>query len=194
MADSVLGQITPEIDEAALIFLLTQVGGIQGQNLGRQAIIRALFRGGITRFTELIALTDDDINTLDYVPHGEADAKPLSLADRKRLIAIMAYYHDVARESKELLMPTSGKLNKADCAFYRVSKVRTKNSIVPYYEELADQLAGWRKGIKYSTKDIPQFRDETQWFRYEEKLVSTMSSLGLEALLANRCELHITFA
>ena len=77
-------RLTDEVNRASIKYLLVKLGGIPAAQYAAHPITLALQDAGITVFTELITLTETDINTLEYTPHGGGDKIKLELAHRKR--------------------------------------------------------------------------------------------------------------
>jgi hypothetical protein len=189
-------------DEAAMAYCLIEILGIPTDVLdtGSHEILRALIESGISKFyDEFAVLGTDDIMNLPVpayggyaavlgvdaptvLPHGD---KKIGLLYGRQLCALLAYYHHVCVEEKQLVDVMT--LTKEGFDIFRMSLYSPQDPIVPFGKTILkstnNDLSAWQKSVKMDAKAYKEYRDESYWNQYKKHFITTLDSHALGHLI-----------
>ena len=147
-------------DEDRLHYALTQMCGVPENSpqapraYDQHDIVVALAYAGVTTFWgAFLTLTEDDIMLLELPPdpaNPHLGPVKLPLFNRRLLVCLGSYYHDLAREYVKRI--NVNRLSVQGFNDHRISKVRSKNPIVPCgiplpHSPTQMEMATWEKLI-----------------------------------------------
>ena len=177
----------PSTDAGKLKHALVELLGIAPNTYDDDDVTKALAYAGITRFNaDLIGLTELDIMSLTIPGAQVQDThRPLQTAMRRKLVILLAFYHAASRGRKGAISITTTTKQMYDS--FRVGEYDPNKEIVPWNTPDAvsknDELMQWKKTVRPSKGDYKEFRDEAQWTRTKERIITTLQAQGIAHLV-----------
>jgi len=152
---------------------------------------RALRNAGITGLHDFLELSANDYLDL-IVPKDPNTAgskeKILPILKRKKLSISWCMVHQWSRKVGWMVTPT--RISQAEFDDYRVSEYNPTEPVLPWKVPLpkqkdpaANELAAWRKNIRPSKQDFPEFKDEWRWAKTKEKTITALEASTLKHLI-----------
>jgi hypothetical protein len=167
-------------DKTALKYALVHLVGVDESKYDSDPIVTAFNNVGIQQFkNDFLCLSKEDIDNL--TTNG---VDPLPLLMRRRLQALLAFYHYACTQAKSEVSIV--RITRDVFDFFRTATFDPAAPIVPWTnavenrpDEKEKQLIEWRKIIKPSKSDYKDFRDDATWNSWKEFTTNTMQGHGL---------------
>ena len=172
--------------QAKLKYVLVTFLGVDDSTYVDNPITKALFRDGINGYDDLLAASEKDIEGLMVPGASDTDPpSPLSSAYKRKLHCAIAFHHHASRVAKGAINVMTS--TKAQYDIFRTSLYDSSKSVVPWNVGLSAStnadLILWKKTVRPSKSDFKEFRDERNWSRSKEHILTTLESMGLQHLV-----------
>ena len=167
-----------------LAALFHRGAGVPPANVFAYPPYQALLAQGINTLSEFMMMDLADFDKLTVPASPTVPERDLLISERKNLIALAAWYHDKCRDSGTLVNPKN--LQRADFLEYKITGLRLDKTIVHYSLSLntdSHALTSWRKTIRLSRQDYPQYRDEASFLKFREKYEAMARAHGIAHVL-----------
>ena len=144
----------------------------------------ALVENGVDKFEEeFMFLTAEHINALECTDKASGDRVPLSMGDKLRLRAFLAFCHHQSHLKV-------GGVNILNCAAVDYKTCRAavcdqSKPLVPWVSMSTkdEGLSNWNKSLKPNAKDFKPFREATGWVEHKESFQIALDSQSLDHLI-----------
>ena len=181
-------------DRSRLEHILKEYVGVPDTGWDTHPVTLALKRDGVERFErEFVSMTPQDLLELQYVDAGDNNTlKGLPRVTTRKLIAVLAFYHDGSRSRGKSINPK--KIPQDIFDEWRISyydhneKIRPWQVTVPKPKTPEEEaLITWKKTIKVSPSDYKPFKDDALWDKHKKGFTDTLDSHNLSHLVDPDC-------
>ncbi len=173
-------------DAAKLKHVINTFLEIADNDIADSPVGKAFASEGILGFVnDFLNLTEDDINSL-LVPPDDPGGHylPLSVLVRRKLITVIALYHDASRAAGGAI--NINTVEKEDFDHFRTSVYDHTDPIKPWnYNPIENRntLSHWLKNTKPTKSDFKEFKDDAYWNRWQERFITSLEAAQLLHLI-----------
>ena len=159
---------------------------VSATNYEDQDVPKALEAAGVEGFNaDFIGLSEADILALEVPSTTTSPPKKLQLVKYRKLIQILAYFHDRSRLKDQAIDIST--VNITAFNNFAVGLYRPDQPIVPFGVAKTQtddtDLDNWRKHVKPNGKDFKDFKDEYSWDKAKEQIMITLDAQNLSHLI-----------